>query len=109
MQRFIQYLQLPNDEKLIRAYCEEHSRVWPIIKEGIREVGITDMQIFHLGTHVVMIMETTDDFDWERDNARLARLPQQAEWEAHVARLQGADPNATSTEKWTRMERIFKL
>ena len=56
-----------------------------------------------------MIMETVDDFDWEKDNARLATLPRQAEWEAYVAQFQGCDPAASSTEKWQLMEQIFKL
>ena len=56
-----------------------------------------------------MIMDMVDDFDWEKDNARLATLPRQAEWEAYVARFQGCDPTAPSTEKWQLMEQIFKL
>lgn len=39
--------------------------------------------------------------------ARLATLPHQAEWEAYVARFQGADPAARSDQKWQMMERIF--
>ena len=57
----------------------------------------------------MMIMDTDDDFDFVRDNARLATLPRQAEWEAYVSQLQGCDPEAKSTEKWQLMERIFKL
>ncbi len=56
-----------------------------------------------------MIMETTDDFDWFKDNARLSTLPRQAEWEAYVSRFQQTTSTATSSEKWTLMERIFKL
>ena len=52
-------------------------------------------------------MDTRDDFDWDRDMARLATLPRQAEWEAYVSRFQGCDPNAVSTDKWQRMELIF--
>ena len=50
-----------------------------------------------------------DDFDFEADNARLATLPRQQEWEAYVARFQGCDPDAPSTGKWKRMEQIFQL
>ena len=56
-----------------------------------------------------MIMDTTDEFDMERDYARLATLPHQAEWEAHMAKFQKAAPGATSQEKWKLMTRIFKL
>ena len=54
--------------------------------EGQKQMGILDMQIFRRGTHVFMIMDTVDDFDFERDMARLADLPRQAEWEAFVAK-----------------------
>ena len=47
------------------------------------------MQIYRLERRVFMIMDTTDDFDFVVDNARLATLPRQAEWEAYVARFQG--------------------
>ena len=54
-------------------------------------------------------MDTVDDFDFVADNARLATLPRQAEWEAYVARFQGCDPAAPSTAKWRLMEKIFEL
>lgn len=109
MKRYCQILILPDDEQAIAAYDEVHSRVWPEIKEGIRSVGIIDMQIFRRGRFSFMIMDTVDDFDWEKDNARLATLPRQAEWEAYVAQFQGCDPAAPSTKKWQLMEQIFKL
>ena len=94
---------------MIEKYCEAHAHVWPEIQAGIREVGILDMQIFRLGTRLFMIMDTVDDFDFVKDNARLATLPRQAEWEAYVAQFQGCDPDAPSADKWQLMERIFKL
>ena len=65
------------------------------------------MEIYSLGRQLFMIVETVDDFDWERDMARLASLPRQAEWEAYVSQCQGCDPNATSAEKWQMMDKIF--
>lgn len=109
MKRYCQTLTLCDDDALVEQYCEAHAHVWPEIQAGIREVGILDMQIFRLGRQLFMIMDTTDDFDFVKDNARLATLPRQAEWEAYVAKMQGCDPNAPSTEKWQLMERIFKL
>ena len=54
-----------------------------------------------------MIMDTVDDFNFQRDMARLATLPRQAEWEAYVSQFQGASATARSDEKWQPMERIF--
>lgn len=107
MKRYCQTLTLPNDEALIKAYVEVHAHVWPEIIEGQRMVGILDMQIYRHERNLFMIMDTTDDFDFEKDMARLATLPRQAEWEAHVAQFQGCTPEARSDEKWQLMERIF--
>lgn len=109
MKRYCQTLELRNEPELIDKYVETHAHVWPEVQRGIREVGILDMQIYRLGTRLFMIMDTVDDFDFEKDNARLATLPRQAEWEAYVAQFQGCNPDAASTEKWQLMERIFKL
>ncbi len=109
MKRYCQILNLKDDPQLIEQYCEAHAHVWPEIQEGIRSVGILDMQIFRKGTTLFMICDTVDNFDWVKDNARLATLPRQAEWEAYVAQFQGCDPNAPSTEKWQLMEKIFEL
>ena len=107
MKRYCQTLELRDDPEMIEKYCEVHRHVWPDIIEGQRQVGILDMQIFRRGRRLFMIMDTVDDFDFVRDNARLATLPRQAEWEAYVAQFQGADPSAPSTDKWQLMERIF--
>jgi len=109
MKRYCQTLDLRDDPEMIEKYVEAHSRVWPEVQAGIREVGILDMQIFRRGNRLFMIMDTVDEFDFEADNARLARLPRQAEWEAYVAQFQGCDPDAPSTQKWQLMEKIFEL
>ena len=76
---------------------------------GIKEVGIVDMQIYIHENRLFMIVDTVDDFDWERDMNRLATLPRQAEWEAYMDRFQNAGEGKKSNEKWQLMTRIFKL
>ena len=107
MKRYCQTLELVDDPILIERYCEAHAHVWPEVIAGQREVGILDMQIYREGTRLFMICDTVDDFDWERDMARLATLPRQAEWEAYVAQFQGCSAEARSDEKWHLMERVF--
>ena len=107
MKRYCQYLTLVDDEELIKKYVIAHKNVWPEIIEGQRAVGILDMQIYRHGRSLFMIMDIVDDFDFERDMARLATLPRQAEWEAYVAQFQGCSADARSDEKWQLMERIF--
>lgn len=107
MKRYCQTLTLVDDEELIAKYVEAHAHVWPEIIAGQRTVGIVDMQIYRRGRSLFMIMDTVDDFDFDRDMARLASLPRQAEWEAYVAQFQGCAADASSADKWQMMERIF--
>ena len=99
MKRYCQTLDLKEDEQLIKEYCYWHSpeHIWPEIPEGIRAVGILNMEIYRLGTRLFMIVETPDDFDWDAAFARLA------------ARYQKAAPGSSSSEKWQLMECMFKL
>lgn len=107
MKRYCQTLRLVDDPELVEQYVEAHRHVWPEIVEGQREAGILDMQIYRSGLDLFMICDTVDDFDWQRDMARLAVLPRQAEWEAYVSRFQGCSPDAASSDKWKLMDRIF--
>ena len=109
MKRYCRTLELRDDPEMIARYEEAHANIWPEIREGILSVGILDMQIYRYGTRLFMIMDTVDDFDFEKDNERLAKLPRQAEWEAYVAQMQGCDPNAPSTDKWHLMDKNFSL
>ena len=111
IKRFVQTLTLNSDEEARREYIKWHSpeHNWKEIRNGIREVGIIEMEIYILGNTLVMIVDTPEDFDWEKAMARLATLPRQAKWEAFVSQFQGCNANATSDEKWQMMQRIFFL
>lgn len=107
MKRYCQTLELVNDPELIAKYCDVHAHVWPEVIAGQHEVGILSMQIFRHDRSLFMIMDTVDDFDFDRDMARLATLPRQAEWEACVSQFQGCALDASSADKWQLMEKIF--
>lgn len=111
IKRFVQTLTLNSDEEARREYIKWHSpeHNWKEIRNGIREVGIIEMEIYILSNTLVMIVDTPEDFDWGKAMARLATLPRQAEWEAFVSQFQGCNTNATSDEKWQMMQRIFFL
>lgn len=111
VKRYVQTMELKNDPELIRLYRKAHSseEAWKEILDGIRQVGILEMEIYILGTRIVMIVETGLDFDWDTAMDRLATLPRQAEWEAYVSQFQQCSENATSNEKWQMMERMFHL
>ena len=111
VKRYCQTLDLKDDPELTAKYVEAHSRYksWPEIREGIRAVGILEMEIYLLGNRLFMIVETPLDFDWDTAMKKLSTLPRQAEWEAYVAMFQDCKPGSTSNEKWQLMERIFYL
>lgn len=108
-QRIVQTLDLVDNPELISFYVEAHANVWPEITEGIRSVGITAMDIFMLGTRLVMIMELADGIDRDEAMAELATLPRQAEWEEFVGKCQQCAPGSDSGAKWRPMELIFSL
>ena len=109
--RYVQTLELRDNPDIIEEYRKWHSEEyhWKEIRDGIKAVGILEMEIYILGTRLVMIVDTPEDFDWQTAMDKLATLPRQAEWEAFVARLQGCRADARSDEKWQMMERMFYL
>ena len=111
VKRYCQTLRLKDDAELIRKYREAHDRehFWNEIKQGIKSVGILEMEIYILDNTLFMIVDAPLDFDWDEAMARLACLPRQQEWEEHVARFQECAPSSTSSEKWKMMERMFYL
>lgn len=108
---YVQTMELKEDSELIRKYREAHDKehFWKEIEEGIKAVGILEMEIYILGNRLVMIVDAPLDFDWNEAMTRLATLPRQAEWEKHVAEFQDCAANATSDQKWQMMERMFHL
>ena len=109
--RYCQTLDLKDNPDLIAAYRKLHSQngIWPEILEGIKKAGVLEMEIYLLGTRLFMIVELPAEADWDEVMRRMGNYPRQAEWEALTAKYQKADSNASSTEKWKLMERIFHL
>ena len=111
IKRYVQFLEISDDPELIAQYRKWHSQEynWKEVRDGIREVGILELEICLLGSRLVMIVDAPVDFRWSEAMKRLATLPRQAEWEALVSKFQGCRPDARSDEKWQPMERIFRL
>lgn len=111
VKRYCQFMEIKSDLDLISKYIECHDKVhaWKEVLDGIKEVGILEMELYILGNKVVMIVETPLDFEWETAMKKLSTLPRQAEWESFVAVMQGCDPMASSAAKWQLMDRFFYL
>lgn len=108
--RYCQTMDLKENPDLINEYIKRHSAQyhWPEIREGIRTVGILEMEIYLVGTKLFMIVETLLDFEWETAMAKLASLPRQAEWEEYMSLFQDVT-SSTAADKWQLMDRIFYL
>ena len=104
-------LALENNPGLIEAYKNAHApeNTWPEIVQGMKEVGILDMEIYIHHNRLFMIMDTVADFNHELAMKELAEKPRQAEWEAFVSQFQHTSKEATAGEKWVLMERIYEM
>lgn len=111
LKRYCKTLGLQNDPGLIKEYRKAHGvgAVWPEITQGIKDVGIIDMEIYIYGNQLFMIMDTIFEFDHNIAMAELAKKPCQAEWEAYVSRFQKSSADISAKEKWQLLERIYEM
>ena len=91
VKRYCRTMNLKDNPELIAEYRKRHSQEhsWKEIREGIKQVGILEMEIYILGNRLFMIVETPLDFD--------------------MSIFQDCEQGATATEKWQMMERMFYL
>jgi L-rhamnose mutarotase len=109
MPRHCLTLDLKDDAELIAEYRAHHQQVWPEIVRSLRDSGIEQLEIYLLGTRLVMLLETKDGFSYQ-DKLKLdSENPRVREWEDLMWKYQQALPSAHPGEKWQPMECIFKL
>ena len=102
-------LDLVDDAALIEEYKAYHQAVWPEIIKSIKDSGIEDLEIFHVGNRLFMIMVVNETFSFEKKNEMDANNPKVQEWETLMWKYQQALPIAKDGEKWMVMEKIFQL
>ena len=107
--RYCLALDLQPDPVLIAEYEQYHREVWPEIKASITGSGITSMEIYRLESRLFMIMETTEDFSFEKKAAADAANAAVQRWEELMWKYQIAIPGGRPGEKWRLMNRIFSL
>ena len=107
--RYSLTLDLKEDPALIAEYRKYHEDVWPEVIQSIKDAGIEDMEIYLLGTRLVMIIEVNESFSFEKKARRDQANPKVQEWEQLMWKFQQALPQAKPGEKWLPMARIFKL
>ncbi len=109
MKRYCLALDLKDDAELIAEYEKYHEHVWPEILESIQSAGIISMEIYRVSNRLFMIMETEDDFSFEKKGTMDVSNDKVQEWETLMWQYQQALPFAKAGEKWVQMNKIFSL
>ncbi len=109
MKRFCFALDLKDDAGLIAEYEAFHKAVWPEILDSITSAGIDELEIYRIENRLFMIMETTQDFSFEKKSTMDAANAKVQEWENLMWKHQQALPSAKAGEKWILMNKIFEL
>lgn len=106
LHRFCFALDLVDDAALIADYERWHAPggVWPEVLADLRAQGVEDMEIWRVGTRMMMIIEASEDFPRARREE-----PRVAEWEALMGRFQQPLPQAAPGQKWLPMSRVFRI
>jgi L-rhamnose mutarotase len=111
MKKYCLALDLVDDAKLIAEYEDWHRKenAWPAITKSIIDSGISNMEIYRTGNRLFMIMETDDNFSFERKAAMDDSNSKVQEWEQLMWNFQQPLPWAKKGEKWIVMDKIFQL
>lgn len=104
-------LDLIDDESAIAAYEHWHQlgNVPDAVLASIRASGITEMEIYRIGNRLVMLSETSEDFDPGRKAAADAANPDVMAWEALMGQFQQPLAAAPPGAKWVSPNIIFRL
>jgi L-rhamnose mutarotase len=85
----------------------EPGSVWPGVIDHIRANGVENMEIWHHGDRLFMIMDATDEYP-RRDASHVGQQ-ESDRWEGCMAQFQRALPGTAPGEKWLALRRIFLL
>ena len=110
-QRTCLALDLKDDDELIAQYEHFHQpeHIWPEIPQGIRAVGVVDMQIYRLGRRLFMIVETQEGIGLNTTFETIGKMPLQAEWATLMNGLQQRLTEGKPHDHWAEMYPIFLI
>ena len=109
MPRFCLTLDLKNDETAISEYKRYHARIWPEVRDSLIAAGVTDMEIYLMGTRMFMIMDVDDTFSLSAKAAADAVNAKVQEWETIMHNFQEKLPQSEPEQWWVVMDRVFSL
>src|SRR5580692_73523 len=86
--RYCLTLDLKDDPELIAEYKRYHEKIWSEITKSIKDSGIEDMEIYLLGTRMLMVMEVSEQFSFEAKVKADRENPKVCEWEELMWKFQ---------------------
>ncbi|MEY3446216.1 MAG: hypothetical protein RIR45_971 [Pseudomonadota bacterium] len=108
--RYALALDLKDDDALIAEYELAHKKIWPEVRDHLREQGVQSMEIYRLGTRLFMVMEVDDAlFNAQAKEQAANANPVIVQWEQLMWRYQIPTPWTPAGQKWVEMTRIFDL
>jgi L-rhamnose mutarotase len=109
MPRHCLTLDLQDDPAKIAEYKRHHEKIWPQIRDSLYDAGVTNMEIYLLGTRMFMIMDVSDSFSFEKKAAMDSDNPKVMEWETLMGNFQAVPEGANPVSRWAIMEKVFDL
>lgn len=102
-------LDLKDDPQLISEYEKYHQNVPDEIVKSIKDSGILSLDIYRWENRLFMLLETEDDFSFERKRQMDESNPHVQRWEELMWNYQQALPGVNPGEKWQLMQRICEI
>lgn len=108
--RYALALDLVDDALRIAEYEKAHERIWPAVRDHLREQGVLQMQIYRLGTRLFMVMDVDPTVYSAESMAQASSMkPVIMEWERLMWAYQVPTPWTPPGTKWMAMPCIFDL
>ncbi|WP_158968643.1 L-rhamnose mutarotase [Paraglaciecola sp. L3A3] len=104
-------LNLRDDAELIQEYEDYHKpgKVWPEVIDSIKNSEIISMKIFRQDLLLIMVIEVTESFSFEKKAKADFNNEKIQAWERLMEKFQKVDPNEPNAGKWQAVTNIFCL
>ena len=109
LKRYCLAVDLKPDATLIAEYEAYHRKVWPEILQSLKEAGIVNLEMYRIENRLFMILETNENFSFEKKKQMDNDNPIVQEWEMLMWKYQQPLPMAQPGEKWILMNKVFQL
>lgn len=107
-ERYYFALDLVDDESRIAEYEAHHQNMWPEVLDSFRRAGIENLELYRTGNRLMMMLETNEQFSFEKKKAIDEADAVVQQWEKLMSGYQQSLPWSKG-EKWVLMQPIYKL